>query len=223
MFLLSKYISENTDVKVILSGEGSDELFGGYLYFKYAPNDTSFRNEIISLCNNLYMYDCLRADRTTAANGLELRPPFLDRDLIETVMKCRDLKRSTNYTKELIRRAAVGYLPDEILWGKKEAFSDAVSLSWVDAIKKHADDVMQNDDGSPTQAKLMMQDMKELFDHIEGEPTNEMLCYRMLFMSLECAHTMILPRLWLPNQAWVQTGVEPSARILSVYNNHHNN
>jgi hypothetical protein len=82
---------------------------------------------------------------------------------------------------------------------------------------------MQNDDGSPTQAKLMMQDMKELFDHIEGEPTNEMLCYRMLFMSLECAHTMILPRLWLPNQAWVQTGVEPSARILSVYNNHHNN
>jgi asparagine synthetase B (glutamine-hydrolysing) len=105
MYLLSQYIAKNTDVKVILSGEGSDELFGGYLYFKYAPNDTEFRNEIIKLLNNIYLYDALRADRSTASNGLEIRPPFLDKELITCVLTSPKLIKCSKNTYEFVRNS----------------------------------------------------------------------------------------------------------------------
>ena len=191
MYLLSRYIKQNTDVRVIISGEGSDELFGGYLYFKYAPNDASFRDEILRLLNFLSVYDVLRADRSTAAHGLEVRPPFLDYELVTTVLSNAGLRRGAN-TKQLLRSViqehAPGLLPDEILHGRKEAFSDAVGFSWKDTIAAQFG-------GTDGEAKYYQQTFYQYF----GDKFH--LC----------------PGLWLPNQQWVKTGNEPSARALGVY------
>jgi asparagine synthase (glutamine-hydrolysing) len=209
MYLLSKYIAEKTEVKVVLSGEGSDELFGGYLYFKYAPNDIAFRCEILKLMNNLYLYDVLRADRMTAAHGLEIRPPFLDKTFVNSVLSSVDLKRSAYTTKELLRKCVSNknLLPDEILWGKKEAFSDAVGLSWKDTIAKYSIDALSEPHG-------------DIFEYSRCiyPCTAEMKYFQMLFHSLCKGAYHLLPALWLPNQTWVKTGVEPSARVLPDYN-----
>lgn len=248
MYLISKYISQNTDVKVLISGEGSDELFGGYLYFKYAPNDQAFRSEIIKLLNDLYMYDVLRADRTTAAWGLEVRPPFLDYHLVTNVLNSKNLVKGVNTTKELLRTcfADKDLLPNEILWGKKEAFSDAVGLSWKDSIAQYASIKIKN---SPNNKLVeVYHNKKNLYDiddalynlyeefkdelnkpnsifnssfdycnHIKPV-TDEMKYFQMLFHGLCQGAYHLLPSLWLPNQSWVKTGVEPSARVLTVYN-----
>lgn len=207
MYLISEYIAKNTDVKVILSGEGSDELFGGYLYFKFAPNDTSFRSEIVSLLQNLYLYDVLRADRSTAAHGLEIRTPFLDDELVRTVLSHSELKGSKTTTKELIRKVVAKYdlLPDEILHGKKEAFSDAVGLSWKESIAKYASEQV----GHLTE--------RDHSPHIKPD-TDEAKYFQYLFNWYFPNSWNLLPKLWLPNQSWVDTGSEPSARVLSVYN-----
>lgn len=209
MFLISKYIAENTDVKVILSGEGSDELFGGYLYFKYAPNDIAFRSEIINLLNNLYLYDVLRADRVTAANGLEIRPPFLDYEFVQSVLTSRDLIIGKNNTKELLRNCVQdkNLLPDDILYGKKEAFSDAVGLSWKESLVNYTNEIMKS-----------VNDENPYSYHIIPE-NNEMKFYQTMFYKYFNNVYYLLPKLWLPNQNWVKTGIEPSARVLSVYNN----
>lgn len=208
MYLISEYIAKNTDVKVILSGEGSDELFGGYLYFKFAPNDVSFRAEILSLLRNLYLYDVLRADRATAAHGLEIRTPFLDDNFVDIVLGCRELKASKTTTKELIRnafrRSRDPLLPDEILNGKKEAFSDAVGLSWKDSITKYASE------------KVKTLPNSEYSPHIIPE-SDEAKYFQYLFNKHFPDSWHLLPKLWLPNQNWVITGSEPSARVLSVY------
>ena len=236
MYLISKYIAKNTDVKVILSGEGSDELFGGYLYFKYAPDDKAFRVEIIDRLNELYLYDVLRADRTTAAWGLEIRPPFLDDDFVEKTLNCAYLKTGKTNTKELIRDCVAEYklLPDEILHGKKEAFSDAVGLEWKERIQAHANQFVKEFlTEEIIEQPVNIHDGYELFSsyksnwalaktpheyskHIVPE-TNEMKYFQYLFNRKFPDSWHLLPHLWLPNQNWVKTGVEPSARILPNY------
>jgi asparagine synthase (glutamine-hydrolysing) len=139
MFLLSKYIAANTDVRVILSGEGADELFGGYLYFHDAPSEAKFLQETCRLVRDVHMFDVLRADRCTAAHGLELRVPFFDRDVVDYVMDGfrPALKMPKGgFEKSLLREAFQDMLPLQIAWRQKNGMSDAVGYSWVDALRK---------------------------------------------------------------------------------------
>ena len=206
MYLLSKYIA-TTNVKVIISGEGSDELFGGYLYFKYAPNDVAFRTEILTLLNNLFYFDVLRADRSTAAHSLEVRPPFLDYDFVTAVLSHRNLKPNTN-TKQLLRDIfePLDLIPVEILHGRKEAFSDAVGYTWKDSINKWCESYKFEPILEPLYKS-----------NIITAETPEMKYYQYIFGKYYYSAYHITPTLWLPNQSWVKTGVEPSARALNIY------
>ena len=129
MYLLSKYISEKTDIKVILSGEGSDEASGSYLYFHKAPTPLDFQEETIRLLKDVRMFDVLRADKTTASNGLELRVPFFDKDFLNYYMGINpELKVVRDgMEKYLLRKSFEGELPEEFLWRRKDGFSDGVS------------------------------------------------------------------------------------------------
>ena len=139
MYILSNYISKKTNVKIVLSGEGSDELFGGYIYFKYAPNETEFLNEKIKLLKQIHFFDGLRADRMISAHGLELRVPFLDKNLVSYVLSLPISVSTEKYNeieKYLLRSILnESYLPNSIIWAQKEAFSDGVGHSWIHNLK----------------------------------------------------------------------------------------
>ena len=146
MFLLARRIKA-MGVKMVLSGEGSDEVFGGYLYFHKAPNAREFHEELIRKLDALNNYDCLRANKSMMAWGVEPRVPFLDREFLDVAMrfdaqhKMID-KQSAGYQrmeKGVLRAAFAGYLPKEILWRQKEQFSDGVGYGWIDGLKAHAE------------------------------------------------------------------------------------
>ena len=147
MYLISKYIKEKTDTTVIFSGEGSDELCQGYIYFHKAPTKADGDAESRRLLHDLYLYDNLRADRATAAHGLEVRVPFLDKFFTSYYLSLPPEKRQPQdgVEKHLLRSAfaGTGLLPDEILWRPKEAFSDGVSSkkqSWFKLLQDHIED-----------------------------------------------------------------------------------
>jgi asparagine synthase (glutamine-hydrolysing) len=145
MYFLARRIKA-MGVKMVLSGEGSDEIFGGYLYFHLAPDADEFHRECCKRVKNLYKFDCLRANKSTAAWGVEVRVPFLDQEFIDTAMAVNPKEKvcsKERIEKWVIRKAfdtpEKPYLPDSILWRQKEQFSDGVGYSWIGGLKAHAE------------------------------------------------------------------------------------
>jgi asparagine synthase (glutamine-hydrolysing) len=144
MLLVSEYIRDHTDIRVLLSGEGADEASGSYLYFHNAPDPKSFQDECVRLLNDVHMFDVLRGDKTTAGAGLEIRVPFFDKEFMEYYMSIDpSLKMPRNgMEKYLLRKAFDKELPKDILWRRKDGFSDGVSSferPWYDIIDEYAD------------------------------------------------------------------------------------
>jgi asparagine synthase (glutamine-hydrolysing) len=141
MYLLARRIRA-MGIKMVLSGEGADEIFGGYLYFHMAPNDREFHDELVRKLDALHSYDCLRANKSTAAWGVEARVPFLDREFLDVAMNIApSAKRPFDgrIEKHILREAGRDLLPDAILWRQKEQFSDGVGYGWIDSLKAHAE------------------------------------------------------------------------------------
>jgi len=137
MYLMARVI-KSMGVKMVLSGEGADELFGGYLYFHKAPNAKEFHEETVRKLSKLHMYDCLRANKSLAAWGIEGRVPFLDKEFMDVAMSINPDDKMINgerMEKWVLRKAFEDYLPESVAWRQKEQFSDGVGYSWIDTLK----------------------------------------------------------------------------------------
>ena len=211
MYLVCKAIHEQTDIRVLLTGEISDELFG-YKYTDFAPSAAEFQRESEKRVRELYMYDVLRADRCIAVNSLEARVPFGDLNFVDYVLAIDPEKKLNRYGKGkyLLRRAFAegGWLPDEILWREKAAFSDAVGHSMVDDLKAFAA-------AKYTDAEF---DAKRAQYTYAAPFTKESLLYRELFEKYYPGQAGMIAGYWMPNPAWPGCAVDdPSARVLANY------
>ena len=210
MYLVCKYIHEHTDLRVLLTGEISDELFG-YKYTDFAPSAEEFQKEAEKRIRELHMYDVLRADRCISVNSLEARVPFGDLDFVEYVMALDPEMKRNHYGKGkyLLRHAFEGdYLPRDILMREKAAFSDAVGHSMVDDLKEYAETVY-SDETFARRCKLY--DFARPF-------TKESLLYRELFERYYPGQAQMVVDFWMPNKTWAGCDVtDPSARVLSNY------
>lgn len=189
MYLLCEWITQNFPHRVIFSGEGSDELFCGYLYFHLAPTPEDAQKDSTRLLSQLWQYDVLRADRCTASNGLEFREPFLDRQLLEyvTALPADYVVPRDGYEKHVLRSAFTEEdLPHAVLWRRKAAFSDAVS-----------------GDEKPW--------YKWIHEFVGGKNISEPHYYKQLFDAAFQTYRPLV-QLWLPR--WVEVGQEPSATVL---------
>ena len=147
MYLLARVI-KSMGIKMVLSGEGADEIFGGYLYFHKAPSPKAFHEETVRKLSKLYMYDCLRANKSLSAWGVEGRVPFLDKEFLDVAMRTNpEAKMCPGKTieKRIVREAFVNMLPDEVAWRQKEQFSDGVGYSWIDTLKKITSDQVSDE------------------------------------------------------------------------------
>lgn len=217
MYLLSRKIKA-MGIKMVLSGEGSDEIFGGYLYFLKAPNDEEHSRECVRRVSQLSLFDCLRANKSTMAWGLEARPPFLDTELVKlglSMPAC--LKRYKGVEKWILRAAfdvkdpASGiptYLPDDLLWRQKEQFSDGVGYGWIDRLKAEAELHVSD---------YLLSLAPERFP-VNTPVTKEEYHYRTIFEELFPApgreYTV---QKWVPKTEWSGVGYDPSGRAQSVH------
>ena len=210
MYLICKAIHEQTDIRVLMTGEISDELFG-YKYTDFAPDADSFQKEAAKRIRELYMYDVLRADRCISSNSMEARVPFGDLDFASYVMSIDPKMKLNKYNKGkyLLRHAFEGdYLPYDILMREKAAFSDAVGHSMVDHLKEYAEKVY-SDEQFETECKKY--DFATPF-------TKESLLYRQIFEEYYPNQAHMIADFWMPNKAWEGCNVnDPSARVLSNY------
>lgn len=215
-YLVGKYIKENTDIKVVFNGDGSDEIGGGYLYFHRAPSDEEFEEESSRLLRDIHVFDVLRSDRAMASHGLEARTPFLDRQLVAVwkSISTKLLRPSKTQPEKFILRMAFDsdrLLPHEVLWRKKEAFSDGVSASekpWHASINEWAREQIVNIDEELANAATN-------YPHCTPK-TAEALLYRQLFESYYGKKSaQVIPYFWMPK--WSPETTDPSARTLSLY------
>jgi asparagine synthase (glutamine-hydrolysing) len=214
MWLLAKYIAKNSEDIVLLSGEGADELFCGYLYFHYAPTHLELEQESFRLISELHMYDVLRADRCVSSHGLELRVPFLDRRLVEACLSLPgDVKCPQNYDgivdtkieKYLLRSAFAKekYLPPEIIWRRKDGMSDGMSgntgKKWYEQIQDFVDECVSD---------------QEFQKYVDKFPFKEAYYYKKIFDDI---FPTFQPKFkyWLPK--WVDHGGDPSGRNLEIF------
>lgn len=214
-YLVAKYISENSEAKVIFNGDGSDELMGGYLYLKKSGEHYEFDKECRRLLDNIYYFDVLRSDRSISTNGLEPRTPFLDRKFVDYYLSISSKIRyeyNNKQEKYLFRKAFdKEYLPSEILWRRKEAFSDGVSQksrSWYEII-----------------AEKVKKQKEIKFDISIQYPFNppqslEQLYYRTIFEMIYPNFGYIIPYFWMPKYV---NANDASARTLEIYNDTVNN
>ena len=211
MYLVCKAIHETTDLRVLLTGEISDELFG-YKYTDFAPSPEEFQKEAEKRISELHAYDVLRADRCISVNSLEARVPFGDLDFVKYVMALDPAIKMNVYGKGkyLLRHAfeGLGYLPDSILWREKAAFSDAVGHSMVDDLKEYAERTYTDEE---------FEKRRQKYDYARPF-TKESLLYRELFEKYYPGQAEMIPGFWMPNKSWQGCDVnDPSARVLSNY------
>ena len=219
MYLMSRRI-KSLGIKMVLSGEGADEILGGYLYFHNAPSNEDFHKECIRRVQGLHNFDCLRANKSTMSWGLEARVPFLDKSLMELLIPIHpELKHdyrfkveSKKIEKYILRKAfdTGSYLPDDVLWRQKEQFSDGVGYSWVDGLKAYVDTQVSNEE-----FYLVVQNAKENDKYVPK--SKEELFYRRIFDKLYPENGDIVPR-WIPNMEWAGVNYDPSGRAQTIHN-----
>ena len=210
MYLVCKYVHQHTDLRVLLTGEISDELFG-YKYTDFAPSPEAFQQEAEKRIHQLHMYDVLRADRCISVNSLEARVPFGDLDFVEYVMALDPRRKVNSYGKGkyLLRHAFAGdYLPEDILMREKAAFSDAVGHSMVEDLKQYAESLYTDEQ---FEARRKSYSFAQPF-------TKESLLYRELFERYYPGQAEMVVDFWMPNKSWAGCNVnDPSARVLANY------
>jgi asparagine synthase (glutamine-hydrolysing) len=215
-WLVSKAIKEKSDCKVVFNGDGSDDVFGSYLYFYKAPSDRDFEEETERLLKDIHYFDVLRSDRSISSHGLEPRTPFLDKQFVavaKQIATCWRRPSEKQCEKWILRRAFDDgqTLPHEVLWRRKEAFSDGVSStekSWYQEIQDRCDSLVPDD-----WVERLVQTPNS--DHLTPQ-TKEQYYYRFLFHThFGTEHSSIVPYFWMPK--WSPGATDPSARTLSIY------
>ena len=223
MYLMARVI-KSMGIKMVISGEGADEIFGGYLYFHKAPNAEEFHKETVRKLNKLHQYDCLRANKSLAAWGIEGRVPFLDKEFLDVAMSINPsdkLISEDKMEKWILRKAFEDLLPDEIAWRQKEQFSDGVGYNWIDKLKELVNDKVSDD---------LFEKSKEKFQ-INPPLNKEEFYYRTIFKSLFPSDTAALsvpsePSVACSSKAALKWDAsflgknDPSGRAI---NNHENN
>ena len=215
-FLVSEYIKNNSDAKVIFNGDGSDEVCGGYIYFHAAPSPVDFDNECRRLLNDIHAFDVLRSDKSISSNGLEPRTPFLDKNFVQTYLsipphlRCHNLEK--NCEKYLLRKAFQDskLLPENILFRKKEAFSDGVS-----GLKRSWFEIIQNHVKTTPAIQSVIKIPFTIRNSSWNEPkTDEQKYYRKLFNRFCKHYSTVIPYFWMPK--FIEAS-DASARTLKIY------
>ena len=203
MWLLCKYIKQHTECRYIFSGEGADEILGGYLYFHNAPNVDEFACENMRRLRLIHQFDGLRADRCAGAHGLDLIVPFLDKNFVEVCMTMNQNDKIGTIEKSILREAFEGYLPIEVLWRQKDGMSDAVGTNWVDEVKKYAEENVDD---------VLFKETRTKAHGHNTSLTKEEAQYRNIFWKMYGRdNDHLISEIWRPK--WTSI-TDPSARLL---------
>tara|TARA_Y100000992_G_scaffold300817_1_gene270264 strand:+ start:1114 stop:2778 length:1665 start_codon:yes stop_codon:yes gene_type:complete len=226
MYLMARVI-KSMGIKMVISGEGADEIFGGYLYFHKAPDAEEFHKETVRKLNKLHLYDCLRANKSLAAWGIEGRVPFLDKEFLDVAMSVNPSDKMISEDKMekwILRKAFEDLLPNEIAWRQKEQFSDGVGYNWIDKLKELVNDKVSDD---------LFEKTKEKFS-INPPLNKEEFYYRSIFKSLFPSDTAAMsvpsePSVACSSKAALEWDAsflgknDPSGRAINNHENHYKN